>query len=109
MTADTTKERYHDVNLVFVLVSQIIFIAFVAYNYIVFFQQDKIVTGLIGLLSAVFAILVAIIKFLPPNASSMFGDYIYFVYLRRTEIGGLIVFSWIVTFGWSYIMWGDLF
>jgi hypothetical protein len=94
--------------LVFVLLSQLLAIALAAYSWIVFFQTDKIVTGAVGILSAVGAILVAGSKLLPASFLDKFQSYAYFV-LKNLQwfLVGTALF-WVITSAWVYAMRNDL-
>jgi hypothetical protein len=95
--------------LVFVLASQLLLLGFLAYNYVVFFQPDKIVAGAVGIASAIFAIALALAKLLPANSVALFQDYVYFIY-RNIGVWVLIAaVSWLVSIGWSYQKRNDVF
>jgi hypothetical protein len=71
----------------FVLLSQLLAIGFVLYNWVVFFETDKIVAGLFSIVSAVIAIALAGAKWLPGNTLALFQDYAYFI-LKHIRLFG---------------------
>lgn len=92
----------------FVLFSQLLFVAFLTYNYIVFYATDKIVLGFFAVVSAVAAIGAAFAKFLPSNPSAFIQNYAYFVIKNIKSFVALTAFVWLLSIGWTYKMSNDL-
>jgi hypothetical protein len=95
--------------LYYVLLSQVLFIGFLLYNYVLFFETDKIVGGTIGIVSALLAIVGVIAKLVPAGSSKLFVSYIFF--LCRNLLRWIFVtsFLWLAVVAWSYRMSNDVF
>jgi len=97
------------VSLLFILVSQVLFLGAGAYMYVVYFQTDKLVGGTLGIVTAVSAILVGVHRLLPSNLRDLVGSYIQSVF---DNIGLWLLATigiWIALIGWSYEMRSDMF
>jgi hypothetical protein len=95
--------------LIYVLLSQLLLCGFFIYNYIVFFQTDKIVAGSVGIASAILAISFTLGKLLPTNSLLLLQDYVYFIY-KHIRLWILFVTAlWLVSIGWTYQMSNDVF
>ena len=96
------------VALGFVLFSQVAFLGFAFYNYVVFFETDKIVLGFVAILSAVVALGGALAKFLPANSSLLLQNYMYLLLKHLRLLVLITCFVWLICVGWTYRMSNDL-
>lgn len=94
--------------LTFVLLSQVLLIGFLIYNYVVFFETDKIVLGFVGVLTAVFAIGATLVKLLPSNSVTLLQDYAYFLFKKINIFFWLTAVVWLLSVGWTYMRSNDL-
>jgi hypothetical protein len=94
--------------LVFALLSQSLFAIYLVYIFIVFFQPNQIVTGTLGLVSAVAAILLGARKLLPENVTGLLTNYVQAIYSRLPLVLIVIFIVWVAVISGSIVMRKDI-